>query len=106
MVLSRFWSVMIAGSILYILGLLAAGRLDSIAHVVNEKQNDPLVVAEVPVKEFSLREPVRFAALETNKAAGLEIGDTLYQLTDGGMVQVSVRSEERRVGKECRSRWS
>jgi hypothetical protein len=47
MVLSRFWSVMIAGSILYILGLLAAGRLYSIAHIVNGKQNDPLVVAEV-----------------------------------------------------------
>ena len=94
MVLSRFWSVMIAGSILYILGLLAAGRLYSIAHVVNGKQNDPLVVAEVPVKEFSLREPVRFAALETNKAAGLQIGDTLYQLTDGGMVQVSVGKQK------------
>ena len=94
MVLSRFWSVMIAGSILYILGLLAAGRLYSIAHVVNGKQNDPLVVAEVPVKEFALREPVRFAALETNKAAGLQIGDTLYQLTDGGMVQVSVGKQK------------
>src|SRR5215207_1307695 len=90
MVLSRFWSVMIAGSILYILVLLAGGRLYSIGHVVNGKQNDPIVVAEVPAKEFSLREPVYFAALETNKAAALQIGDTLYQLTDGGMVQVSV----------------
>src|SRR5882724_10884678 len=94
MVLSRFWSVMIAGSILYILGLLAAGRLYSIAHMVNGKQNDPLVVAEVPAKDFSLREPTRFAALETNKTAGLQIGDTLYQLTDGGMVQVSVGKQK------------
>jgi len=30
--------------------LLAAGRLYSLGHVVNGKQNDPLVVAEVPAK--------------------------------------------------------
>lgn len=94
MVLSRFWSVMIAGSILYILGLLATGRLYSIAHVVNGKQNDPLVVEEIPMKEFARREPVRFAALETSKASGLQIGETLYQLTDGGMVQVSVGKQK------------
>jgi spore maturation protein SpmA len=94
MVLSRFWSVMIAGSILYILVLLAGGRLYSIGHVVNGKQNDPLVVAEVPAKEFSLREPVRFAALETNRTATLQMGDTLYQLTDGGMVQVSLGKQK------------
>ncbi len=90
MVLSRFWSVMIAGSILYLLSLLAAGRLYSIAHVVNGKQNDPLVVAEVPMKDFASKEPAHFAALETNKAAGLQIGDTLYQRTDSGLVQVCV----------------
>ena len=94
MVLSRFWSVMIAGSILYLLVLLAVGRLYSLGYVVNGKQNDPLVVAEVPVKEFSLQEPARFAALETNKAAGLQVGDTLYQLTDNGTVQVCVGKQK------------
>lgn len=90
MVLSRFWSVMMAGSILYILVMLGTGRLYTITHVVNGKQNDALVVAEIPAKEFSLQDPVRFAALETNKVAGLQSGDTLYQLTDNGLVQVSV----------------
>lgn len=46
MVLKRFWAVIIAGSIPYLMGLLAAGRLYSIAHVVYGKQNDPLDVAE------------------------------------------------------------
>lgn len=85
---------MIAGSILYLLVLLAVGRLYSLGYVVNGKQNDPLVVAEVPVKEFSLQEPARFAALETNKAAGLQVGDTLYQLTDNGTVQVCVGKQK------------
>jgi len=81
---------MIAGSILYILVMLATGRLYTIAHVVNGKQNDPLLVAEIPAKDFSQKDPARFAALETNKVTGLQSGDTLYQLTDNGMVQISV----------------
>lgn len=89
MVLSRFWSVMIVGSILYLMVMLATGRLYTIAHVVNGKQNDPLVVAEIPAKDFSLQDPAHFAALQTNKAAGLQIGDKVYQLTDNGMVQIS-----------------
>ena len=44
MVLSRFWSVIIAGSILYILILLFSGRIYTIGNVVNGKQNDAVVM--------------------------------------------------------------
>jgi spore maturation protein SpmA len=81
---------MIAGSVLYLLAMLATGRLYSIAHVVNGKQGDPLVVAEVAANEFQLKDPARFAALETNKLAVIQSADTLYQLTDSGVVQVSI----------------
>ena len=29
-----------------------------------------------------------------------------YKKTDEGILSIDLRSEERRVGKECRSRWS
>ncbi|MCX6290800.1 MAG: spore maturation protein [Bacteroidetes bacterium] len=94
MVLSRFWSVMIAGSILYILVMLATGRLYTITHVVNGKQNDALVVSEIPAKDFSLMDSARYAALEINKTTGIQTGDTLYQLTDNGMIQLSVGKQQ------------
>ena len=90
MVLSRFWSVIIAASILYLLAMLAAGCLYTVAHVVNGKQGDPMVVAEIPAMNSSCKDPSHFTALQTNKAAVLQSGDTLYQLTDSGIVQVSV----------------
>src|SRR5512133_1277837 len=90
MVLSRFWSVMMAGSILYLLAMLATGRLYTVAHVVNGKQGDPRLVAETPATDFRLKDPALFAAMQTNQPAAIQSGDTLYQLTDSGVVQVSV----------------
>ena len=36
----------------------------------------------------------------------LDENQIIEKLTDVGLEVESVRSEERRVGKECRSRWS
>ncbi len=47
MVLSRFWSIIILSSVLYVLALLATGHLYSIDHVVNGKKDDPLLVKEM-----------------------------------------------------------
>ena len=48
-----------------------------------------------------------------NSGGGTHDEEGLYQITINatdsnteGTLQISVRSEERRVGKECRSRWS
>jgi len=94
MVLSRFWSVMIAGSILYILVMLASGRLYTLTHVVNGKQNDPIIVSEIPAKDFSIKDSARFNAISANKISGVQYGDTLYQLTDNGMVQIGIGRQQ------------
>ena len=39
-------------------------------------------------------------------ANGLEINDPLAKKLAGNSIAQGVRSEERRGGKECRSRWS
>ncbi len=94
MVLSRFWSFMIAGSILYILVMLATGRLYTITHVVNGKQNDALIISEIPAKDFMLKDSVRYTALAANKVLGVQSGDTLYQLSDNGNILVSVGKQQ------------
>ena len=35
-----------------------------------------------------------------------QLGQALFERTASGLVLTEFRSEERRVGKECRSRWS
>ena len=50
-------------------------------------------------------------ALTPNAWDYIDVNNNLYMSTDDGVVIVnlndySARSEERRVGKECRSRWS
>ena len=34
------------------------------------------------------------------------LNEHIIKMLDGGKLWLSLRSEERRVGKECRSRWS
>jgi len=89
MVLSRFWSAIIICSVLYIFVLLVSGRLYTIGHLVNGKQNDPLVVSEIPAADLQRQDPVLYTNIVANRATGFQSGDTLYQLTDNGVIQVS-----------------
>ena len=60
--------------------------------------------ADVPTDPHVLV-PAVLAALESD--AGI-VGDLIFVVDDGASdaIVAHVRSEERRVGKECRSRWS
>src|SRR5258708_13654185 len=89
MVLSRFWSAIIVCSLLYVFVLLASGRLYTIGHLVNGKQNDPLVVSEIPAAEFQQRDPALYANIVSNRATGFQSGATLYHLTDNASVKLS-----------------
>src|SRR5439155_11175733 len=89
MVLSRFWAAIIISSILYVFILIVSGRLYTIGHLVNGKQNDPLVVSEIPATDLQWEDPVLYSNIVTNRAAGFQSAETLYQLTDNGVIQVS-----------------
>ncbi len=89
MVLSRFWSFIIAGSILYLLVLLGSGRIYTIGQVVNGKQNDPALVAEIPAKDLISGDSTLYKAIAIAGQAGFLRGDTLYQLNESGTVQIS-----------------
>src|SRR5256714_2022948 len=88
MVLSRFWSFIIACSILYILLLLAMGRVYTLTNVVNGAQNDAVLVAEYAAADFQKTDTAFYSALLANKAAGIQRGDTLWHLSDKGVVEV------------------
>lgn len=89
MILSRFWSFIIAGSILYILILLASGRLYTIGNIVNGKQNDALVVAEYSASGFQEKDSAMFSLIQTAKPGAYQQGENQYTLTDNGIVQVT-----------------
>src|SRR5438874_2549100 len=89
MVLSRFWSAIIVGSILYIFVLMVSGRLYSIGYLVNGKQNDPLVVSEISAADLQQQDPVLYTNVLSNRATGFQSGERLYQSADGGVIQVS-----------------
>ena len=89
MVLSRFWSAIIICSLLYIFVLLFSGRLSTMGHIVNGKQNDPLIVSEISAADLQQRDPALYANILSNRASGFQSGELLYQLTDNGVVQVS-----------------
>ena len=57
------------------------------------------------VKPLSDRVLILPNPAEEKTAGGLFIPDTAKEKPLAGKV-IAVRSEERRVGKECRSRWS
>lgn len=87
MALSRFWSYMIVCSILYMLYLLVTGQLYSLTQTVNGKQNDPLIVAEVPYTQLH-GDSTLIAQVAANKNTGYQQGDTLYRLLDNGVVEI------------------
>src|SRR5215212_7366996 len=89
MVLSRFWSAIIICSLLYIFVLLLSGRLYTIGHLVNGKQNDPLVLSEISATQFQQKHAVLYTNILSNRVTGFQSGEFLYQLTDNGVVQVS-----------------
>src|SRR5574341_2246978 len=83
---------------------------------VPEEVLEITVIAELRRKGFSLqklRRVLRFLARDMGRRLSdvLNNDSELHLLTDGKSIYLEernerVRSEERRVGKECRSRWS
>ena len=74
------------------------------------------------MKNYKLRDKNISSVLETNfkwygvkKNKNQKLGDNQYTLENNNIIKIDdiktigiiyIRSEERRVGKECRSRWS
>jgi spore maturation protein SpmA len=88
MALSRFWSYIIVCSVVYIFYLLATDNLYQLGQLVNGKQNDALVIAEVQSSNIEKADSALYNNLVVSKASGYEQGDTLYRLLDNGIVEV------------------
>jgi spore maturation protein SpmA len=88
MALSRFWATIVGGSIVYIFVLLATGRLYTLNHIVNGKQNDPVVIHELTASALQQSDPALSSNLLSSTSAGIQSGDKLYLLQDTGVVQV------------------
>ena len=88
MALSRFWSYIIVCSVVYIFLMLGTGRLYTLSSLVNGKQNDPTIIAELPSNTIQQSDTALYSALVANKTISTATGDTLYHLLDNGIVQI------------------
>jgi spore maturation protein SpmA len=88
MALSRFWSYIIVCSVVYIFYLLVTDNLYQLGQLVNGKQNDALVIAEVQSSTIEKADSALYNNLVAAKASGYQQGDTLYRLLDNGIVEV------------------
>jgi spore maturation protein SpmA len=88
MALSRFWSFIIALSIIFIFYMLGSNQMYNLGQLVNGKQNDALVIAEFQASHFQQTDSVLFANMQLNKAIGFAQNDTVYRLLDNGIVEV------------------
>src|SRR5690606_39825552 len=66
-----------------------------------QQQLGDIVLVELPQTGITLEKGEPFGVIESVKAVS-----DLYAPISGEVVEVNARSEERRVGKECRSRWA
>src|SRR5579864_8906095 len=80
---------------------------------VAQTRSNSRPISNAGAQSFSLKKvsssgSTRFTEADIIKASGLKIGDTVTadDLKQAADRLGQSRSEERRVGKECRSRWS
>jgi spore maturation protein SpmA len=59
-----------------------------LSSLVNGKQNDPTIIAELSSSTIQQSDTALYAALMANKTANSATGDTLYNLLDNGIVQI------------------
>ena len=88
MALSRFWTFILILSIGYVLVMLAAGRQYTLGGLVNGKQGDPFVVAEMDTT--ALQGTPLLANIRNAGEAGYQQDDKLYTINSTGVVRVSV----------------
>jgi spore maturation protein SpmA/spore maturation protein SpmB len=88
MALSRFWSYILVGSIGYIFFMLASGQLYTLNSIINGKQNEPIIISEIPAQNIAQADTALYAAIAANKGTGYTKGDTLYKLLDNGSIEI------------------
>lgn len=88
MALSRFWSYIIVLSVVYLFYMLFAGKLYTIGNVVNGKQNDPVVVAELTAAQLQQTDTAFLAQLVLAKSEGVQKGDSVFVLQDNATISV------------------
>ncbi len=94
MALSRFWSFIIVLSVIYLFIMLSTGRQYTLSSVVNGKQNDALVIAELPTKQLQQKDSVLFSKIQANGTLPFQQGDTSYLNLENGVVQLCVGKQQ------------
>jgi len=89
MALSRFWTFILLLSIIYVLVMLALGRQYSLGPLVNGKQGDPIVVAEIDT--IAVADNALLATIRTT--GPVAHGDTTLSLSKSGTLVKSLGTQ-------------
>lgn len=89
MALSRFWSWMIAISALYLFFLLSTGGLYSLNGLMNGKQGDPLLQAELPFSQISGDTALANLLMASKGTAVVAADGKAYKLMENDIVEVA-----------------
>lgn len=87
MALSRFWTFILLLSIAYVLIMLGLGKQYSLGTLINGKQGEALVVAELDTVQ--LNSHALMSLLRTAGDQGIDAADNHYSLTNMGTVRVT-----------------
>ncbi|MES2380528.1 MAG: nucleoside recognition domain-containing protein [Bacteroidota bacterium] len=68
--------------------MLATGQLYTLNSMVNGKQNEPIIVSEIPAKNIQISDTTLYASIIANKPSGYVQGDTLYRILDNGTIEI------------------
>jgi len=74
--------------------MLSTGRQYTLSSVVNGKQNDALVIAELPTKQLQQKDSVLFSKIQANGTLPFQQGDTSYLNLENGVVQLCVGKQQ------------
>ena len=77
-----------------------------IAREVLDSRGNPTIEVEVALEDGACGRAAVPSGASTGEFEALELRDKNKKRYLGKGVEKAVRSEERRVGKECRSRWA
>ncbi len=89
MALSRFFTIIIVASIVWVFFLLLTGKMYSLTPLINGKQGDALVIAEKDSAQIRNDDSSLFANIKAGGETGFQKGDSLFTLSKSGAIEIT-----------------
>src|SRR5437868_2353744 len=89
MALSRFWTIIIVGSIAWIFILLFAGKFYSLTGIVNGKQGEAQIISVLDSQQVKSSDSSFYTVIKAAGENGAHRHDTIFALNTSGRIEIS-----------------